>query len=156
MCHRVDTADLPSTIAHEKGMKDDETITQSIMYVLSVAHHDVCTPSKLIVTNPVDNHYDGVSHVHDTLQKRIGGGVSIYIDIKIPFKRPLDLKLDNNYFESFFIEVDKSVFQHRYNVIIAAIYKPPNVDVSTFSFIVVTQRRSFRNLIVGTQRGSFS
>ena len=63
----------------------------------------------------------------------IGGGVSIYIDIKTPFIRRLDLKLDNNYFESFFIEVDKSVFQYRYNVIIAAIYKPPNVDVSIFS-----------------------
>ena len=63
MCHRVDTADLQSTIAHEEGMKDDETITQSIMYVLSVAQHVVCTPSKLTVTNPVDNHYDydGVS-----------------------------------------------------------------------------------------------
>ena len=58
---------------------------------------------------------------------------SIYIDIKIPFKKRLDLKLDNNYFESFFIEVDKSVFQYRYNVIIAAIYKPPNVDVSIFN-----------------------
>ena len=76
---------------------------------------------------------EGYTHVHDTRQKRIGGGVSIYIDIKIPFKKRLDLKLDKNYFESFFIEVDKSVFQYRYNVIIAVIYKPPNVDVSIFN-----------------------
>ena len=79
------------------------------------------------------NVIEGYTHVHDTRQKRIGGDVSIYIDVKIPFKRPLELKLDNNYFESFFIEVVKSAFQYRYNVIIAAIYKPPNVNVSIFN-----------------------
>ena len=44
------------------------------------------------------NVIEGYTHVHDTRQKRIGGGVSIYIDIKIPFKRHLDLKLDNKLF----------------------------------------------------------
>ena len=29
--------------------------------------------------------------------------------------------------------MDKSVFQYRYNVIKAAIYRPPNVDVSIFN-----------------------
>ena len=46
------------------------------------------------------------SHAYDARQRRIGGGVSIYIDLRIPYRIRSDLKLDHTIFESIFIEVD--------------------------------------------------
>ena len=39
------------------------------------------------------------------------------------------VKLDKSYFESYFIEIDKNVFKLKSNVIIGALYKPPNVSI---------------------------
>ena len=44
-----------------------------------------------------------------------------------------DLKLDKTYFESYFIEVDKTVFPSKHNVIIGGLYKPPNVSIDIFN-----------------------
>ena len=53
------------------------------------------------------NIVEGYSHVYDARQRRIGGGVSIYIDLRIPYRIRSDLKLDHTIFEFIFIEVDK-------------------------------------------------
>ena len=79
------------------------------------------------------NIVEGYSHVYDARQRRIGGGVSIYIDLRIPYRIRSDLKLDNTIFESIFIEVDKSIFSCKHNVTLAAIYKPPNVNIDIFN-----------------------
>ena len=42
---------------------------------------------------------EGYNHVFDTREKRNGGGVSIYIDLRIAFKKRLDLQLDKSHFE---------------------------------------------------------
>ena len=82
------------------------------------------------------NAIPGYAHLHDTRDKRIGGGVSLYVDNNISYKKRPELKFDKTYFESCFIEVDKSVFLCKCNVIIAAVYKPPNVSVDIFNTIV--------------------
>ena len=76
---------------------------------------------------------EGYNHVFDTREKRNGGGVSIYIDLRMAFKKRLDLQLDKSHFESCFIEVDKSIFQCKSSVIIAVVYKPPNVSTQIFT-----------------------
>ena len=43
------------------------------------------------------------------------------------------IKLDKTYFESYFIEVDKTIFQSKHNVIIGGLYKPPNVSIDIFN-----------------------
>ena len=78
------------------------------------------------------NIVEGYSHVYDARQRRIGGGV-IYIDLRIPYRNRSDLKLDHNIFESIFIEVDKSIFSCKHNVILAAIYKTPKVNIDNFN-----------------------
>ena len=66
----------------------------------------------------------GYTHIYETRDKKIGGGVSIYIMKTIPFKIRKVLQLTGEHIESIFIEVDKSVFQSKCNVIVGALYKP--------------------------------
>ena len=99
------------------------------------------------------NIVEGCSHVYDARQRRIGGGVSIYIDLRIPYRIRSDLKLDHAIFESIFIEVDKSVFNCKHNVILAAIYKPPNVNTDIFNkhleqmLVAIQKERKYAFLI---------
>ena len=75
------------------------------------------------------NSIQGYNHVYVSREQRNGGGISIYVNANIAYKERTDLKLDKTYFESYFIEVDKTVFQSKYNVIIGGLYKPPNVSI---------------------------
>ena len=102
----------------------------------------------------VSNIVEGYSHVYDARQRRIGGGVSIYIDLRIPYRIRSDLKLDNTIFESIFIEVDKSIFSCKHNVILAAIYKPPNVNIDIFNkhlekMLVAIQKERKYSFLIG-------
>ena len=51
----------------------------------------------------------------------------------IAYKKRIDLKLNKKYFESCFIEVDKTIFQTKHNVIIGGLYKPPNISIDIFN-----------------------
>ena len=62
-----------------------------------------------------------------------GGGVSLYINEKIPFIERHDLNVFNEYIESVFIEIDKSKLNVEKNVIIGVIYRPPNTDIEIFN-----------------------
>ena len=75
----------------------------------------------------------GYNHIYDTCEKRNGGGISLYVNVHIAYKKRTDLKLNKKYFESCFIEVDKTIFQTRHNVIIKGLYKPPNVSIDNFN-----------------------
>ena len=79
------------------------------------------------------NIIQGYNHLYDTREQRNGGGISIYVNANIAYKKRTDLKLDKTYFESYFIEVDKTVFQSKHNVIIGGLYKPPNVSIDIFN-----------------------
>ena len=80
----------------------------------------------------------GYSHIYDIRESRNGGGVSINVVDCINYKKRLDLKLDKSYFESYFIEIDKNVFKLKSNVIIGALYKPPNVSIDIFNSNIET------------------
>ena len=54
------------------------------------------------------------------------------------YKKRLDLKLDKSYFESYLIEIDKNVFKLKSNVIVGALYKPPNVSIDIFNSNIET------------------
>ena len=62
-----------------------------------------------------------------------GGGVSLYINEKIPFIERHDLNVFNEYIESVFIEIDKPKLNVEKNVIIGVIYRPPNTDIEIFN-----------------------
>ena len=49
----------------------------------------------------------------------------------IPFKIRKDLQFTSEHIQSLFIEVDKSVFQRKCNVI--ALYKPPSLSIDIFN-----------------------
>ena len=75
----------------------------------------------------------GYTHIYETRDKKIGGGVSIYIMKTIPFKIRKDLQFTSEHIQSLFIEVDKSVFQSKCNVIVGALYKPPSLSIDIFN-----------------------
>ena len=51
----------------------------------------------------------------------------------IQYKVRKKLALPNHLFESIFIEVDKSIFKSKHNVIIKEIYRPPSSQLKTFN-----------------------
>ena len=75
----------------------------------------------------------GYNHIYDTREKRNGGGISMYVNDHTAYKKRIDLKLNKKYFESCFIEVDKTIFQTKHNVIIGGLYKPPNISIDIFN-----------------------
>ena len=75
----------------------------------------------------------GYTHFYEARDKKIGGGISIYIMKTIPFKIRKDLQFTSQHIESLFIEVDKSVFQSKCNVIVGSLYKPPSLSIDIFS-----------------------
>ena len=64
---------------------------------------------------------------------RSGGGVGIFLRNNILYQIRSDLALNNEFSESFFIEIDKDLFNKNRNVIIGVIYRPPNTDLKLFN-----------------------
>ena len=75
----------------------------------------------------------GYNHEHCIRVSKKGGGVSIYILNTIQYKVRKNLALPKHLFESIFIEVDKSIFKSKHNVIIGEIYRPPSSQLKTFN-----------------------
>ena len=60
----------------------------------------------------------GYKHKHHIRSNKKGGGVSIYILNTIPYKTRKHISLSKHISESVFIEIDKSLFKSKHNVII--------------------------------------
>ena len=45
------------------------------------------------------NIIQGYNHLYDTREQRNGGGIAIYVQVNIAYKKATDLKLDKTYFE---------------------------------------------------------
>ena len=60
----------------------------------------------------------GYKHKHYIRSNKRGGGVSIYILNTIPYKTRKNLYFSTHMLESVFIEIDKSLFKSKRNVII--------------------------------------
>lgn len=74
----------------------------------------------------------GYSFVEEHRVTKTGGGVGIFINESIPFKKRDDLCIFNEYVECITIEIEKHVFAFPKNVIISVIYRPPGSDVNSF------------------------
>ena len=64
---------------------------------------------------------------------KTGGGVEMFVRDSISFLKRSDLEIFNEYIESIFIEIEKTVFGMEMNVVIWVIYRPPNTDINTFN-----------------------
>ena len=67
---------------------------------------------------------------------KTGGGVAIFLKNCIKFVRRNDIEIFNEYCESIFVEIEKSVFGTEKNILIGVIYRPPNSDLVTFTDIM--------------------
>ena len=76
--------------------------------------------------NMIDNHRDD----------KMGGGVAIFLKNDIAYKQRTDLIVFNDCCESTFVEVNKSVFGFKKNVIFGVLYRPPNTDIQFFTDVL--------------------
>ena len=74
----------------------------------------------------------GYKHEQCLRTNKKGGGVSIYILNTIQYTVRKKLSLPKMY-ETVFIEVDKSVFKTKRNVIIGELYRPPSSQLKNFN-----------------------
>ena len=70
----------------------------------------------------------GYKHEHHIRSNKKGGRVSIYILNTIPYKTRRHISFSKHISESVFIEIDKSLFKSKHNVIIGEIYRTPSLD----------------------------
>ena len=70
---------------------------------------------------------------HSCRTDRPGGGVALYLKSSIEYILRNDLKLTDNYSDSVFIEIDKSVYKTDKNIIVGCIYRPPGGDLRLFN-----------------------
>ena len=79
---------------------------------------------------PIDPVYnlDGYEFVGNERQNRNGGGVGIYVHNDFNYNRRLDLDINNNDFESVFIEIKTD----KKSIILGTIYGPPNTCLPSF------------------------
>ena len=77
---------------------------------------------------------DGYEPIHRYRTTRCGGGVSLLInnDFCVEYKRREDLEFFDSEMESIFIEVEKTCFNTKTNLIICVIYRPPDSSVEVF------------------------
>jgi exonuclease III len=81
---------------------------------------------------------DKYNHVHRPRGQR-GGGVSLYIHESVTFTVADNFcSYLDNFAESVFVEIDKSVFSSTANIIVGEIYKPPNVSLIDFNACIET------------------
>ena len=76
---------------------------------------------------------EGYNLIETHRQLKKGGGVGISLDNNIPYQIRPDIFLNDDIFESIFIEIDKDIFQRGKNIIIGVIYRPPGTDLPTFN-----------------------
>ena len=83
--------------------------------------------------NEVVLNITGYKHEHYIRSNKREGGVSIFILNTIPYKTRNKLPFSPHMLESVSIEVDKSIFKSKRNVIIGEIYRPPSSDKNTLN-----------------------
>jgi hypothetical protein len=92
----------------------------------------------------------GYNHIYKYRTNRPGGGVSLFLNDKVPFTLRDDLCEFNDSHECLFIEVDRSIYNTKSNIIIGVMYRIPGQDISTFNtyFKSVLERIKQENKIV--------
>ena len=71
--------------------------------------------------------------VQSIRNNRRGGGVALYLKKDLEFVVRSDLNFNNEFSESVFVEIDKSIYNTEKNIIIGTIYRVPNSDLDIFN-----------------------
>lgn len=73
------------------------------------------------------------NHEYLHRQNRKGGGVSLFIQKNLPFRKRDELCKTDNVIESLFIEISKFTMNSKKDYIIGVIYRPPGTDLNLFN-----------------------
>ena len=76
---------------------------------------------------------NGYSHVSKIRPKKSGGGTSIFVRSDINFKIKENISVDLSGVDSIAIEIHKDELNSTKNVIVLALYRPPNVNAAQFN-----------------------
>lgn len=77
--------------------------------------------------------FEGYSHEFVHRSGRTGGGVSLFIDHCLNYKRISEIEVNNDILETVVIEIDKLSTNLNKTIQIVAVYRPPGSDVSCFN-----------------------
>jgi len=75
---------------------------------------------------------DGYHHENNYRMHKVGGGVALCIKIGIEFAKREDLTVSNTLLESLFIEIPRSEFNAKKDILIGVMYRPPNTIINEF------------------------
>ena len=75
--------------------------------------------------------------INEYRKGKTGGGVSMFIHENIKFTRRSDLQYFDSEMESIFIELDKSIFSTKSNIIVGLIYRMPDSSVEIFNARII-------------------
>ena len=76
---------------------------------------------------------DGYMHEYVHRTNRIGGGVSLFIERSLEYKRMHDIEVNNDDIETVLIEIDKYSTSLGKAIQILAVYRPPGSDIKCFN-----------------------
>ena len=79
---------------------------------------------------------DGYCSVHAGRENAVGGGVSLYLQNNITFKRRPDLDRFDGNIEMISVEIDRFTFSSTKNIIVSVIYRPPNTSINYFNELI--------------------
>ena len=80
------------------------------------------------------HNFIGYSHVYKLRdKKRMGGGVSMFIDSRILYQDRNDINIDIEYVDTLAIEIPKEELNTNHNTVIISIYRPPSIQQNLFT-----------------------
>ena len=82
--------------------------------------------------NKVNYNLKGYSHASTIRTKKSGGGTSIFVRSNINFKIKENISVDLPGVDSIAIEIHKDELNSTKNVIVLALYRPPNINAAQF------------------------
>ena len=85
--------------------------------------------------------FTGYTHIGAHRIHKSGGGVSLFVRTDIQFQHRSDLSVLEDVIECVFIEIDKSIFQHKRNILVGVIYRPPNTCPEVFLWHLEQEHR---------------
>ena len=116
-----------SLLKHEQDLK---TLLDSLQHKF----HIIGLTETWLNANNVDLvNIDGYSHEYVHRTDRIGGGVSLYIDKTVDYKRMHDQEVINDNIETVVVEIDQNSTDINKTIQIVAVYRPPGSDIRCFN-----------------------
>ena len=107
-----------------------EIYLESLKYQFSIIG---ITETRLNASNEESYSLKKYSSINEYRRGRKGGGVSLFVHDSIKYNRRTDLDFFDCEMETIFIELDKSIFSTKRNIILGLIYRMPDSSVKVFN-----------------------